>query len=99
MIKITDNTPKVYLSRRNLLALLSKLDRQAAGEETHCTIIKNKQPGKAEYNQTMERILVIAVDDDEYYGSQQRPAGEMHPADEKNLAKPEKGTLYNVADL
>lgn len=98
-LKITDKTPKVYLSRRNLLALLSKLDRQAAGEETYCTIIKNKQPGKTEYNQTMERILVIAVEDREYYDSQQRPAGEMHPLDEAKLNKPTKGVLYNVADL
>ena len=87
---ITDETPKVYLSRRNLLALLSKLDRQANGDETMCTIIKNKQPGQAAYNQTMEQIAVIAVEDDEYYGAQNRPAGEIHPADESKLNKLEK---------
>jgi hypothetical protein len=31
---------RVYLTRRNLLALLSKLDRAAAGENTECTILK-----------------------------------------------------------
>jgi hypothetical protein len=31
---------RVYLTRRNLLTLLSKLDRRAKGEDTVCTIIK-----------------------------------------------------------
>lgn len=91
---ITDKTPKVYLTRRNLLALLSKLDRDKAGDSSECTIIKNQQPSPF-YQQTMKEIAVIAVDDDEYYGSQDRPAGEMHPTDEKDLPKPEKGVQYS----
>lgn len=69
---------KVYLSRRNLLTLLSKLDRKAAGEETACTVIKRDNEHK-KYPQTMREIAVIAVEDAEYY-TERRP-GEMHPAD------------------
>ena len=77
----TDRTPKVYLSRRNLLTLLSKLDRDAAGEETACTLIKHKQKDGAAYNQTMKEIMVIAVQDEDYYPAQNRSAGEVHPLD------------------
>jgi hypothetical protein len=77
------------------MALLSKLDRDDAGEKTECTIIiKQQQPSPA-YQQTMKRIAVIAVQDDEYYGSQNRGAGEMHPSDEQKLPKPEKGVQYS----
>lgn len=89
---ITDKTPKVYLSKRNLLALLSKLERDANGDETACTIIKHQQPNCPEYRQTMATIAVIAVQDEDYYGAQKRPAGEMHPSDEVNLDKPSTGT-------
>lgn len=70
---------KVYLSRRNLLTLLSKLDRVAAGEHSNCTIIKcdNVHPTHA---QTMKEINVIAVDDAVYYAK--RAAGDVHPSDE-----------------
>lgn len=73
---------KVYLSRRNLLTLLSKLDRQKAGEYTMCTIDKmdNVHP---KYPQTMERISVIALEDEEYYSN--RTPGEVHPDDEANI--------------
>ena len=37
----------VYLSRRNLLTLLSKLDRLEAGEPTACMIIKKADPEAA----------------------------------------------------
>ena len=90
---IDDKTPKIYLSRRNLLALLSKLDAEAAGEETSCMIIK-KQPASPEYRQTMATIAVIAVDDEAFYGSQQRAAGEMHPREEEKLAKPSTGVEF-----
>ena len=69
----------VYLSRRNLLTLLSKLDRKANGEDTHCTLIKNdnKHP---KYPQSMKSISVIAIEDEEYYT--ERNAGLIHPSDE-----------------
>jgi hypothetical protein len=71
---------RVYLSRRNLEALLSKLDRKAKGEDTACTIIKsdNKHPV---YPQSMSEIMVVAVEDSDYYVD--RPAGEMWPTDVK----------------
>lgn len=70
--------PRVYLSRRNLLALLSKLDRRANGEATTGAIIKsdNQHPT---YPQTMSAIEVYAVEDDEYYID--RPPGAVHPND------------------
>ena len=77
----TDRTPKVYLSRRNLLTLLSKLDRDAAGEDTACTLIKCKQKDGTAYNQTMKEIMVIAVQDEDYYTAQNRQAGFVHPLD------------------
>lgn len=88
-----DSTPKIYLSRRNLVALLSKLDRDATGEETACMIVKHKQPSPA-YQQTMDTVMVIAVQDDEYYEAQARPAGEMHPREEVQLAKPSTGVSF-----
>jgi hypothetical protein len=57
---------KVFLSRRNLTALLSKLDRKKAGEQTYCTIIKNDNR-HPKYPQTMEQIIVTAIEDEEYY--------------------------------
>lgn len=56
----------IYLTRRNLLTLLSKLDRVAAGERSACTIIKcdNAHPA---YPQSMPEIIVTAVEDTAYY--------------------------------
>ena len=72
----------VYLSRRNLLTLLSKLDRRAQGEESACTIVKadNTHPTLA---QTMPEIAVVAVENDEYYC--QRKPGFIHPKDDPGL--------------
>ena len=69
---------RVYLSRRNLLSLLSKLDRRAAGCTTQCTLIKNDDQHPV-YPQTMPRIEVIALEDEEYYT--EREPGEVHPDD------------------
>lgn len=87
----TNQAPIIYLSRRNLEALLSKLNRCSNGEETQCAIIKVQQASSA-YRQTMREILVVAVGDEEYYASQARPAGEMHPLDEASLTVPSTGT-------
>ena len=87
---MNDKTPKIYLSRRNLLTLLSKLDRDAAGEDTACAIIKQRGAGP-EYQQTMQVCMVIAVDDEEYYTAQARPASEVHPAEEAKLTVPSTG--------
>lgn len=75
-------THRVYLSRRNLLSLLSKLDRRAQGEETACALIKHDTLHPT-YPQTMDSICVIAVEDADYYID--RPAGDVHPSDDPAL--------------
>lgn len=75
------STPRVYLSRRNLLTLLSKLDRQAEGELTMCTLIK-RDTAHPTHPQTMKEIEVVAVEDNVYYAN--RLAGEVHPKDVPN---------------
>ena len=71
--------PTVYLTRRNLLSLLSKLDRAKAGEQTACALIKNDNAHPV-YPQTMKSIWVQAVEDDAYYID--REAGDVHPSDD-----------------
>ena len=73
---------QIYLSRRNLLTLLSKLDRQEAGDETACAIIKYSNPTDP-YCNTIDQVTVVAVADDRFYAN--RAPGAMHPADEVNL--------------
>jgi hypothetical protein len=68
----------VYLSRRNLLALLSKLDRVKAGENSACTLVK-RDTVHPQYP-CSDEIYVIAVEDEAYYTD--RPAGEVLPADD-----------------
>jgi hypothetical protein len=70
---------QVFLSRRNLLVLLSKLDRKRAGEQTACTLIKNDDQ-HSKYPQTMPSVSITAVEDDEYYTT--RAPGEVFPSDE-----------------
>ena len=73
---------QIYLSRRNLLTLLSKLDRQAAGDATACAIIKSANPADP-YCNTINQVMVIAVPDEKFYTN--RSPGIMHPLDEANL--------------
>lgn len=61
-------TEQIFLSRRNLLTLLAKLDKRKEGIETHCTLIKNDNTHEI-YPQSMKSIMVTAVEDDEYYAS------------------------------
>lgn len=69
---------QIYLSRRNLLTLLSKLDRQLEGQMSACSIIKhNGQDEK--FEQTIPIVCVTAVEDMVYYGD--RLPGEVHPLD------------------
>ena len=56
----------VYLSRRNLLTLLSKLDRNLElAESSKCTIIK--QDTAHPIYPCTDVIYVTAVEDEEYY--------------------------------
>lgn len=95
--KIDSPSQVIYLSERNVKALLSKLDRAAQGEQTYCTIIKQDTSNKR-FPCSMEASItavesgqlkatfateVLAVNDLEYYDG--REAGLMHPADEVKL--------------
>lgn len=71
---------QVYLSRRNLETLLSKLDRVKAGDTSQCIILKCDNRHSV-YPQTMDMVMVTAVEDEDYYID--RNPGPMHPKDEK----------------
>jgi hypothetical protein len=70
------NRTHVYLTRRNLLALLRKLDRnKEAGEKvSHCTIVKNDTEHKRFPIVGADAVSITAVEDEDYYD---RPAGIM----------------------
>jgi len=72
----------VYLSKRNLLVLLSKLERFEKGEETKCAIIKNANSLDPYCMQGMDSCMVVAIPDEKYYVG--REAGAMHPKDTPN---------------
>ena len=71
----------LYLSKRNLLTLLSKLERFEAGEETRCAIIKYSNPLDPYCLRLSgeDNIMVVAIPDEKYYTNRQ--AGEVHPLD------------------
>lgn len=73
------NMEQIYLSRRNLLTLISKLNRKAKGEPTVCTLLKQDTKHPI-YPQTMKQIMVTALEDDEYY--KDREPGPINPIDE-----------------
>ena len=60
----------ITLSRRNLLTLLSKLDRVRAGEQSNCTIAKPVDDGY---------VIITVVEDEVAYAD--REPGEVHPKD------------------
>ena len=68
----------VYLTRRNLLTLLSKLDRAAKGEFTNKTLIKGDTVHPL--YPCSDVIAVIAIEDDDYYID--RVPGGIHPDDD-----------------
>jgi hypothetical protein len=68
----------VYLTRRNLLTLLSKLDRAAKGEPTQCTLVK-RDTLHPNYPCT-DIIEVKAIEDEVYYTD--RFPGRVNPLDE-----------------
>ena len=68
----------VALSRRNLEALLAKLDANKEQALTSfCTIIKP------------DGTIVRAEENEVHYHD--RPAGPMHPREEARISKPEQG--------
>ena len=87
---------RIYLSRRNLEVLLSKLDRKKAGEDTHCTIVKFKNKDDP-FVQTLAKVSIQAVEDEEYYVN--RPAGAMHEKDVKEVRHTTGSELNLVYNL
>lgn len=73
---------KLYLSKRNLLTLLSKLERLEQGDQTACAIVKYANPTDP-YCNTMDSVMVIAIPDNEFYTN--RAPGAMHPLDEVKI--------------
>lgn len=61
-----DSLAHVYLSRRNLTTLLTKLDRVRAGGDSACTIVKCDDVHPT-YPQTHPMIMVTAVENEIYY--------------------------------
>lgn len=71
---------RIVLSRRNLMTLLNKLDRAKAGGETNAAVIKNLDPdAPEELQQTMDAVIVRAVEDEVLYAHRQ--AGPMLSVD------------------
>ena len=60
----------LYLSRRNLLCLLAKLDRVQQGEYDSATIVKRDIDHKV-YPQSHRVIAVQAISDEEYYAERE----------------------------
>ena len=73
---------RIYLSKRNLLTLLSKLERFEQGDETACAIVKYANTTDP-YCNTIKEITVVAVPDEKFYTN--RAPGAMHPMDETNM--------------
>lgn len=85
---LIDGDVRVFLTRRNLEALLSKLDANmeaaARGEKpvSMCTLVKN-DTRHPKYPQTHPTIVVKALENEEYYD---RDPGELHPREEKRVS-------------
>lgn len=71
----TRTVARVHLSRRNLLALLTKLDMDGSA----CTIFTDYDTPDG------VRLVVTAEDDDEHYADRV-PPGPMHPQTEADIA-------------
>ncbi len=56
---------RLFLTRRNLLTLLSKLDRVKAGDSSTCTIVKQDTAHKV--FPCTDIFMVTAVEDAAYY--------------------------------
>jgi hypothetical protein len=60
---------QIFLSRRNLLSLLEKLDNKKPGHPIiSASIIKHDGQGP-DINQTIPIVCVTAVEDEVYYGA------------------------------
>lgn len=80
-------TEKVFLSQRNILTLLSKLDRRQAGDTTACTIIKNDNIHSI-YPQTMPSCRIHATEEDDMFFYECVPSVSISRATLKRLLVP-----------
>lgn len=69
---------QIYLTRRNLLTLLAKLDRNKVGGDSKCTIVKCDDT-HPKYPQSVKVCYVTALEDEEYYTD--RKPGSVWPED------------------
>ena len=85
----------VYLSRRNLMTLLAKLDaNKDEPGSSMCSIIKHQNPRlDVPFRQSVESLVVVSIDDEAFYSSQYRSAGFMKHAD--HLPAPSTGVEPN----
>lgn len=86
---VLDYENRIYLSKRNLLTLLAKLERFEKGEETACTIIKRANHMDP-YSATIDEIAVVAIPDEYYYVT--RGAGIVHPKDDPDPSQVDERT-------
>lgn len=68
---------QLYLTRRNLLTLLNKLDRAKKGEITTRSLVK--QDTVHPLYPCSDSIMITALEDEEYYTD--REAGQVHSKD------------------
>jgi hypothetical protein len=64
------NNVQLFLTRRNLLALLEKLDHVADGGNSSCTLIKRDTTNPNFPITGATSVTVTAVEDDVYYQDQ-----------------------------
>jgi hypothetical protein len=87
---------KVFLSQRNISALLSKLDRTSQGDSSACTLIKGDNQ-HAEYPQTMARCRVTAVETSE--DKQKYTSNQIYvDREELCLLRPGHSVQYQLSD-
>ncbi len=72
----------IYLTRRNLLTLLAKLDRAATGDATFLTLLKRDTQHPT--FPCTEATMVTAIEDHDYYTD--REPGRVHPREEEAIA-------------
>ena len=65
----------VYLTKRNLLTLLNKLNRTARGDISYCSIIKNDTV-HPKFPATTPTIITV-VEDEDYY-TDRKPGGVIY---------------------
>lgn len=66
---------RVYLTRRNLLGLLEKLDHVMDGGLSACSIFKQDTVHSKYPITGTDGVMITAVEDDDYYND--RPPGDM----------------------